>query len=378
MWTLSDGAEERVMQLVVSGRVACDSKKTEVAGVVVGTQNLAKSASRRTVHDMASCSWAITEPDPGADLKTDSDKMIREKPDDLKKYVVCKDAVDVCEGRDSSSVLLNGTAPPLKQGTIVESDAVSWSSTLPSLRVRLVIPNEFMGFGYYLGWVDFSSLTPLDASTGGPIPEPTVITYEMSRAIQTGWENGYQQKPIQEAIQAAIEAGKTKSQTIREACNDTWLLVRSPVLVSFGFAPGMEGLDRFMALPRDYEDDNLGDDDWKAIKDAHFRIVNLMMFKDPKLAQKADPKDRNAEGANALDEALAPAEPPAEATEEAVPISEPEPEEPEPPMTMERLEDIRQDCCANDVEIEAAMLGWTTAECEAFFESGGEDRPEGK
>ena len=51
MWTLSDGAEERVMQLVVSGRVACDSKKREVAGVVVGTQNLAKSASRRTVHD---------------------------------------------------------------------------------------------------------------------------------------------------------------------------------------------------------------------------------------------------------------------------------------------------------------------------------------
>ena len=72
---------------------------------------------------MASCSWAITEPDPGADLKTDSDKMIREKPDDLKKYVVCKDTVDVCEGRDSSSVLLNGTAPPLKHGTIVEGDA---------------------------------------------------------------------------------------------------------------------------------------------------------------------------------------------------------------------------------------------------------------
>ena len=54
---------------------------------------------------MASCSWAITEPDPGADLKTDSDKMIREKPDDLKKYVVCKDAVDELrrEGKASST-----------------------------------------------------------------------------------------------------------------------------------------------------------------------------------------------------------------------------------------------------------------------------------
>ena len=47
---LSDGAEERVMQLVVSGRVVCDLK-IEGPSVVVGTQNLAKSASRRTVHD---------------------------------------------------------------------------------------------------------------------------------------------------------------------------------------------------------------------------------------------------------------------------------------------------------------------------------------
>ena len=65
---------------------------------------------------MASCSWAVTEPDPGADLKTDSDKMIREKPDDLKKYVVCKDTVDVCEGRvarEGESELCNGLRRPV-------------------------------------------------------------------------------------------------------------------------------------------------------------------------------------------------------------------------------------------------------------------------
>jgi hypothetical protein len=332
------------------------------------------------------CPWAISEPDPGAHLKRDSDKMMRKKPAvPLEQFVVRAQIADVCEGRDSLAILLNGAAPRLEQGERVESDFMSWSAILPSLRVRLVLPNKLFGSGFYWGWVDYDQLTPLDAS-GAALPEPTVVNYTLTRAIQTEWERGYAQRPIQEAIREAVATGLAQKKSYRESCNASWLLVRAPVLARYGFAPSMDGLERFMSLPRDYDDAELSDDDWTALKDAHNRLVNLMINKDPALATKVDVKDREKPPTDdsALDETLTPmslgdddADVAALGAAQTSAPPAPAPE-PEPPLTMERLEDIRIDCCATDIEIDASMLKWTAAEAEAYFESGGTERPEGK
>ena len=131
-----------------------------------------------------------------------------------------------------------------------------------------------------------------------------------------------------------------------------------------------------MEADRDYENDDLSDEDFRAITDAHNRIVALMTARDPSVVPDALEMRRSggAAGDDALDEALA-ALAVADEADGAEPAAEAEPEEEEPPMTRERLADLQSDACAMDVPIEDEMLGWTVAEAEAFFESGGEERP---
>jgi hypothetical protein len=144
-----------------------------------------------------------------------------------------------------------------------------------------------------------------------------------------------------------------------------------------------------MSLPRDYEEAALNEDDFVAIRSAHNRIVQAMTNKDP---AKAPPFDRLHGGTaeERLDERLGPS--PAEAAEaaeaaasaessaaaaaEATAAAEAAAQEEEEPMTRERLVDIQSDCCAMDIPVEECMLGWTAAQVEAFFDSGGTERPD--
>ena len=45
------------------------------------------------------------------------------------------------------------------------------------------------------------------------------------------------------------------------------------------------------------------------------------------------------------------------------------------PLERSRLEELRSDAFAEDLEIDDEMLEWTEADARAFFETGGERRP---
>jgi hypothetical protein len=184
------------------------------------------------------------DPDAG---KTQSESMVPEKPDGpLKKYVVrCE--VDLSDSRDSLGLSFSGF-PKLAVGAEVESDCESWSSH-GTLRVRIITPNVLFGYGYVTGWVNSMDLTPLN-ELGAPISTPTVISYAQSRAIQDGWEHGYRQVSVQQAISEAIAAGVKSGQSYRESCDTVWMHVRGPVLSRHGFEPTMAGLQHLCAHDR--------------------------------------------------------------------------------------------------------------------------------
>lgn len=143
-----------------------------------------------------------------------------------------------------------------------------------------------------------------------------VSTYATQRAIQDYFEDGYYQLGVIRAIASAI-TDRPEGVTYRQACDAVYLQVRGPALIKLGFYPSNKGLAEFMAS-RDPGDDisALPDEQFKAIQDAHNRIVRLMSGNDPRQIQDALAMRKAGTAAATSDAFAAEPEPEPDGTEE--------------------------------------------------------------